>query len=96
MRIDQISDHKDDICLYGKLCSNLLPQTANKSTKFTGNNSFLKVELSSFKKALFIRFNASPSKVMKNAFYFTIKAFFALKIFKFFLGFLGMQKKRLD
>ena len=84
MPLDQISDHKDDICLYGKLCSNLLLQTANKSTKFTGNHSFLKFELSPFKKALFICFNDSPSKVMKNASYFTIKAFLVLKIFKFF------------
>ena len=33
-RFDQISDHKHDIYLYGKLSSKLLAQTANKNTKF--------------------------------------------------------------
>ena len=32
-RFDQISDHKNDIYLYGKLCTNLLAQAVNKSTK---------------------------------------------------------------
>ena len=31
----------------------------------------------------FICFNESPSKMMKNAFYFILKALFVLKIFKF-------------
>ena len=35
------------------------------------------------KKILFICFNDSPSKMMINAFYFVLKAFFILKIFKF-------------
>ena len=35
-------------------------------------------------KKCFICFNESPLKMMKNAFYFVIKAFFVLKIFKFF------------
>ena len=42
----------------------------------------LKVGLSSSKK-IFICFNDSPSKMMKNAFYFILKALFVLKIFKF-------------
>ena len=43
----------------------------------------LNVGLSSSKKNCFICFNGSPLKIMKNAFYFTLKAFFVLKIFKF-------------
>ena len=35
------------------------------------------------KKFLFICFNESPFKMMKNAFYFILKALFVLKIFKF-------------
>ena len=35
------------------------------------------------KKICFICFNESPLKMMKNAFYFILKAFFVLKIFKF-------------
>ena len=34
------------------------------------------------KKFLFIYFNESPLKMMKNAFYFILKALFGLKIFK--------------
>ena len=37
-----------------------------------------------------------PLKLMKIAFYFILKALFVLKIFNFFLDFLGMQNKRLD
>ena len=36
-----------------------------------------------FQKKFFICFNDSPSKMMKNAFNFILKAFFILKIFKF-------------
>ena len=35
------------------------------------------------KKIIFIRFNDSPLKMMKTAFYFILKALFVLKIFKF-------------
>ena len=43
----------------------------------------LKVELSPSKKNRLICFNESPLKMMKNAFYFILKALFVLKIFKF-------------
>ena len=33
-RFHQISDHKHDICLYGKLSTKLLAQGANKNTNF--------------------------------------------------------------
>ena len=48
------------------------------------------------KKIFFISFNDSPSRMMKNSFYFILKVLFVLKIFKFFLDYLGMQKKRPD
>ena len=35
------------------------------------------------KKIAIISFNDSPSKAMKNAFYFILKALFIFKIFKF-------------
>ena len=53
----------------------------NKLKKFA---CFFKVGLSpSKKKKVFICFNGSPSKMMKNAFYFILKALFVPKIFKF-------------
>ena len=48
-----------------------------------------KVGLSLFKNILFICFNESPLKMMKNAFYFILKALFILKIFKFLSGHFG-------
>ena len=41
------------------------------------------VELSPFKKNCVICFLESPLKMMKNAFYFILKALFVLKIFTF-------------
>ena len=38
----------------------------------------------------------SPLKVMKIVFYFTLKALFALKIFKFLSWLFGYIEKRLD
>ena len=38
----------------------------------------------------------SPLKMMKNAFYFTLKALFVLKIFKFLSVLFDYVKKRLD
>ena len=49
----------------------------------TENNIKLKVGFSPSKKNFFICFNDSSSKMMKNAFYFILKAPFVLKIFKF-------------
>ena len=43
---------------------------------------FFKVVLSHLKKKLFVCFNESPFKMMRNAFYFILKALFVLKIFK--------------
>ena len=48
------------------------------------------------KKFLFICFNESPLKKMKNAFYVTLKALFVFKIFKFLSRHFGHVGKRLD
>ena len=66
-------------------------------TKFSGKDCF-KVGLSPSKKIKhFICFNDSPSKMMKNASYFILKALSSISRFlTFCLYFLGMQKKRLD
>ena len=40
-----------------------------------------------------ISFNDSPSKMMKNVFYFILKALFALKIFKFLSWLSGQVEK---
>ena len=46
-------------------------------------NSSFKVGLSPSKKICVICFIESPLKMIKNAFYFILKALFVLKIFKF-------------
>ena len=48
------------------------------------------------KKCFYICFNESPLKLMKNAFYFILKALFVLKIFKFLSYIFVMWKKRLN
>ena len=56
------------------------------------NNTYnnIKVGLSPSKKNYFICFNESPLKMMKNAFYFILKAPFVLKYLNFCLDFLVM------
>ena len=44
-------------------------------------------------KKIIICFNDSPSKIMKNAFYFILKAIFVLKIFKFLSWLFGHAEK---
>ena len=58
--------------------------------------NFLKAGFSPSKKVCFIFFNDSPLNMMKNAFYFIIKALFVLKIFKILFNFCGHIGKRLD
>ena len=53
----------------------------------------LKVRLSSFKKVGFICFIENPLKMMKNSFYFILKASFVLEIFKFLSCLLPSCKK---
>ena len=52
--------------------------------------------LSPSKKEVIICFNASPLKIMKNAFYFMIKALFVLGIFAFVLTFWLCRKTVLN
>ena len=49
-----------------------------------GGKFYLKSD-SHFPRIIFICFNESLLKVMKNAFYFMLKALFVLKIFKIFV-----------
>ena len=53
------------------------------------NSIFLKDALSGLIKCLAAE---SPLKMMKNAFYFTLKALFVLKVFKFALTFWSCGK----
>ena len=48
-------------------------------------NTFISLKSDSHhpKKFVFICFNKSPLKVMKNAFYFILEALFVIQIFKF-------------
>ena len=55
-----------------------------------------KVGHSPSKKVAFIYFNESHLKVMKNVFYFMLKAHFVLKIFTFSSWVFGHVEKRLD
>ena len=54
----------------------------------------VKVGLSSSEKILVICFIESPLKMIKNAFYFILKAFFVLKIFKFLSWLFGHAEKK--
>ena len=56
----------------------------------------LKAELSPSKKKLFICFNESPFKMMKNGFCFILRAFLVLKIFKFLSWRFGHIVERLN
>ena len=53
----------------------------------------VKVGLSPSKKVCFICFNESPIKMMKNAFYLILKAFFLHKILKFLYLLFGHMEK---
>ena len=55
--------------------------------------SEIKVGLSPSKKSFFICFNDRPSKMIKNAFYFILKALFVLKIFKLLSLVFGQVEK---
>ena len=66
-------------------------QKCNHSGTLTGF-LFLKSHSHVLKK-FFICFNDSPSKMMKNAFYFILKALFVLKIFKFSSWLFGHVEK---
>ena len=56
--------------------------------------NLLKAGLSSSKKIRFISLSESPSKMMKNAFYFILKALFVPKILKCLSWLLGHVEKK--
>ena len=58
--------------------------------------ALVKVGLSLSKKFAFIYFNESLLKVIKNVFYFMLKALFVLDILTFLSCFFGYIEKRLD
>ena len=60
------------------LCENM-KDTCTFKSKHLKSDSYLS------KKIIFICFNESPLKIVKNAFYFILKALFVIKIFKFLL-----------
>ena len=55
-----------------------IKRSLHKKNKFS-----IKVGLSLSIKICFVRFNETPLKMMKNAFYFILKALFVLKTLKF-------------
>ena len=58
------------------------------NTSANNKTPVFKDGLSLSNKLFFICFNDSPSKMMKNGFYFILKSCFVLKVF--YLDFLGM------
>ena len=84
----QISPSLEHISLTSKYLSHrvLTPTTFILVTAAIQDNSTLVIDhirLSTSKKNCFICSNKSPLKMMKNAFYFILKAFFVLKIFNY-------------
>ena len=67
--------------------------TYKKFVKLAWNDLSFKVGLSPSKKIGFICLIESPLKMIKNAFYFILKAFFVLKIFKFLSRLFGHVEK---
>ena len=63
--------------------------------RFRGWALAIKVGLSPSKKIYFVCFIESPLKIMKNAFYFILKAFFVLKTFELLLS-LSSRKNDFD
>ena len=64
--------------------------------RITGTLNLLKIGLSSSKKVIFVRFNDRPLKMMKNVFYFMLKALLFLEIYTFLSWLFGNVDKRLD
>ena len=81
-----LSDYHKMISAFFKACSSTLK---NKVIYYRSYKEF-KVGLLLFKKNCIICFIESPLKMMKNAFYFILKALFVLNIFKFCHDFLVM------
>ena len=89
---------KDTVKLWCKIFCNTLHQLLTKvnlTVHFFPTEKVFTVGLSPSKKVLFC-VSDSPSKMMKNDFYFILKALFVLKIFKFLSLLFGHVEKCLD
>ena len=60
----------------------------------TLTTTVFKVRFSPSKNICFIYFNESPSRMMKSAFYFTLKAFFCFQNISFFVLTMWSWRKR--
>ena len=56
----------------------------------------ISIRTHTFQKVVFVDLNESPLKMMKNAFYFMLKALLFLEIFTFLYWLFGYVEKRLD
>ena len=76
----------------------LLQVLANKEKAFylVNDSVCIKVGISPSKKIIFIYFNKSLLKILKNAFNFMLKAIFVLEILIFLPFLFGYVEKRLD
>ena len=70
-------------CHIFKMPHHILKRSCFPVSKNGPRVSLIKVGLSPSKKICIIYLMESPFKMMKNAFYFILKALFVLKIFKF-------------
>ena len=82
---------------FERACSGMLYFAATEVQELPLSTSLSILKSNShFQKKIFICFNDSPSKMMKNAFYFILKVLFVLKMFKIFvLTFWGCSKNGL-
>ena len=84
---------KSKLNYYARLSKKLLDPMTSPKSYWSILKVILKVGPSPSKKNCFICFIESPLNIMKNAFYFILKAFFVLKIFKFLSRLFGHVEK---
>ena len=99
MREDSKYQGSSKILIHLGLPGNVIHINRNALTsQNTGSkrpSAVIKVRLSPSKRNCFICFNESPLKMVKNDFYFILKALFVLKIFKFLSCLFGHAKSSL-
>ena len=86
-----LTKRRDVTCSFSRSHQNLNKSLSCYNCEYIKKKSLLKSD-SHVPKKFFICFNDSPSKLIKNAFYFILKALFVFKIFKF-LTFWSCRKK---
>ena len=89
--LQKIYIYQEDQCSNSRKMANLTPK--GKCSKASIK---LKAGLSPSQKIVFIYVNERPLKVMKNAFYFMLKAHSVLEIFTFLSCIFDYVKKRFD